>query len=91
MWCPKYRYCRLGEKYSSQKLSKEFKTGKLEFHSVWSLLETAKVWCVFLMADVAMLSHAEIGRNDHREDASYFISIAFFQQTFVVESDSNIF
>ena len=32
-----------------------------------------KVRCVFLMIGVSILLHAEIGRNDHREDALHFI------------------
>ena len=31
-----------------------------------------KVGCVFLMVVVSMLPLTEIGRNDHREDASHF-------------------
>ena len=33
-----------------------------------------KVGCIFPMVVVSMLTHAEFGPNDHREDASYFIA-----------------
>ena len=31
-----------------------------------------KVGCIFLMAVIFLLPHAELGRNDHREDAPHF-------------------
>ena len=43
--------------------------GELSFISY-----SCKVGCVFLMTGVFILSNAEFGLNDHREDAFHFIN-----------------
>ena len=37
-------------------------------------LNCEKVWCVFPMAVVSILSHAEFGRNGHRENAPLVVT-----------------
>ena len=38
-----------------------------------------KVECVFPMVIVSLLPQAELGQNDHREDAPHFIFLGHFE------------
>ena len=59
-----------------------------EFHTELRVLfhmildQTRKVESILLMVVVAMLPHAEIGGNDHREDAPQFTSLSLVQVLF---------